>query len=231
METMETLLASCTSAIANNSNVFISILIAGFLGSLTHCITMCGPLVAAQAIMLKSEKPAQHPTLLHYHLGRLTTYVLLGILVATSSAWLFGSTLFPYISSTLLLLAGGLFIASALKPRAMHSCQCENSFLQKGLDSLNFSINTQLYLRGFLLGFMPCGLVIAALLLVATTQNFVIGGLAMLLFGLTTLPTLQAISYSAFKLTNRWEPTMAIVGKGAMTLNGVLLCALGMKAF
>lgn len=225
---MEMLLAHCSHLIADHGNIFASLAVAGLVGSLTHCSSMCGPLVAAQMAYMKDSSSSSHRSLLWYHAGRLTTYALLGAVAAGSAHLLFGSRWFPALSGFLLLAAGGLFLLSALKPRATHACHCGEIPLLRHLRA--WPASTQFYVRGFLLGFMPCGLVVAALLMVATVEHPAVGAAAMLLFGLTTAPVLQMIGYGAHRITLRWKPAMSMIGRGAMTVNGLVLCAAGMHA-
>ena len=229
---MEPVLAYCSHLFTSNGNLFISIFMAGFVGSLTHCSTMCGPIAAAQtAILPPDTSSSRHRLLLYYHAGRITTYMTLGVIVTASSQQLFAHSWFPVISGVLLLSAGILFIFSALKPNATHACSScgHTGFLSNMIDSLRIPVYFQLYLRGIMLGLMPCGLVIAALLLVSTTHDVLAGGSAMLLFGLATAPVLQIIGYGTHQMVRRWKPAMAMAGRSAMTANGVMLCALGIN--
>lgn len=223
---MEAFLAHCSHAIINQGGLLISIVIAGIVGSVTHCAPMCGPMVAAQVAHNEEESVSTQRMLFLYHIGRLTTYVVLGILVAGSSYLIFGNIWFPLVSKMLLITAGILFIMSAISPRTTHKCCAHKSIIFLSI----IPTSIQFYIRGILLGFIPCGLLLAALLLVATTQNSITGGFAMLIFGLTTIPVLQIIGLATCHASMRWRAVMSVIGRGAMTVNGLMLCTLGMNA-
>lgn len=227
---MDFLLAQCDHLIVTDGNIIMSVLIAGFLGSLTHCSTMCGPLVVAQIASKKAQSRAA--LLLEYHAGRITTYVVLGMVTALVSNILFAGSSFTHFSGTMLLIAGLMFIFSAIRPKATHSCSsCNTSRIENFLQKLSIPTPVQQYVRGVLLGFMPCGLVLSVLLLVATTHDIGIAALVMLFFGIGTMPVLQLIGYTTHKFSRRWQPAMSIFGRSAMTINGLVLCALGANAF
>ena len=46
---METLLAHCTAIFSAHSGMFAVFFLGGLTGSLTHCLIMCGPVVACQS--------------------------------------------------------------------------------------------------------------------------------------------------------------------------------------
>ena len=67
-----------------------------------------------------------------------------------------------------------------------------------------------LYLPGFLWGLLPCGLVLTALLMAASTTDALLGALTMLLFGLATLPSLFAVKWLAARAVMRvWGRALA----------------------
>ena len=72
---------------ATGSALYGALFLAGLVGSLTHCAGMCGPFVLTQVGAGLETVPAAKMTewtrlrgalLIPYHLGRFTTYVLLG---------------------------------------------------------------------------------------------------------------------------------------------------------
>ncbi len=237
---MENLLTYCGGIISANDGIFISLITAGFLGSLTHCSSMCGPIIAGQMLAPESQLTGgSHSSrttamLGWYHAGRITTYILLGMIAAMGGALIWSGGEFTVISGIFLLLAGIVFITSAIAPRRTHACGCGNSFLYAKLQALRLALPLQFYLRGVLLGFMPCGLVMAALLLVATTHSLITASLGMLFFGITTIPILQIIGYGVNSvarttLLKKISPAMSLIGRGAMTVNGLMLCVLGIN--
>ena len=79
------------------------------------------------------------------------------------------------------------------------------------------------FLLGLLLGFLPCGLIYAALLKAMATGSAYAGGASMLAFGLGTAGALFALGLfsSAIRIRlNRWGSQLAAAG---VTVMGALL--------
>ncbi|MEI7669442.1 MAG: sulfite exporter TauE/SafE family protein, partial [Pseudomonadota bacterium] len=87
------------------------------------------------------------------------------------------------------------------------------------------------YLLGIILGFLPCGLVYAAIIAVAATSDILLAFLGMAAFALGTMPVLMIISASGKMLLNKkysWlKPASAIL----MAFNGVMLFIMAGKWF
>jgi sulfite exporter TauE/SafE len=75
-----------------------------------------------------------------------------------------------------------------------------------------------------MMGFMPCGMVLAALMLASTTGSAALAATGMALFALATVPVLQ-LTGSGLARLGRLRPAFA--GRGMMAANGLFLCALG----
>lgn len=178
----------------------------GFLGS-PHCLGMCGGIVSAFTMSMHELKSTKKVWLIAcYHLGRLLSYALLGALVASIGAVFFA----PFAGSTLprLLLGAAIVFSGLLMLGLPMLKQIERmgfgiwgmlSPLRKRLFPLNTT--PKALAAGLLWGFLPCGLVYAAVGVAfglgtnngATTHSQIMqGSLFMLSFGLGTLPTLVA---------------------------------------
>lgn len=219
--------ADCSSYFNAHTPALLSLALAGLLGSITHCSVMCSALTASQLIEMKTNN---QPTRLiaAYHAGRIITYSLLGIMAMLAGQWLFSAASQSWMRG-LLFMAGIIFVVSALRPRQTHAC-CSHSLqgLLRRITTLR-QPHTIYALRGLLMGFMPCGLLVAALLLAATLPTPWHAALGMALFGLATTPMLQLAGIGALRVSNHYPHTARIAGRGAMTLNGLLLCALSMQ--
>ena len=79
------------------------------------------------------------------------------------------------------------------------------------------------------MGFMPCGLVVAALMLSAAQGNVTLGALGMALFGAATLPILSLAGAGARRLYQSHPRTARLASRGTLALNGALLCAIGLN--
>ncbi len=200
---------------------------AGLVGSFSHCSVMCSPMVAAQMLGLHQQhRPVS--LIMFYHAGRITTYILLGLLAIAASQSFFQGALEPY-THWLLVLAGMVFLASAILPRKTHSC-CAGKLrnLHQQLHRLSF-VSLSQFLKGMLMGLMPCGMVYAMLLMVATLQHWAQAASVMLLFGLATLPVLQVIGYGALRLGARHPQLSSRLSRGVLALNGLFLCSIGIS--
>lgn len=187
----------------------------GLMGSLTHCLAMCGPAVACQAACGNAcGKRLSAASQWQYHAGRFLTYGAFGFAAGLLAKQIAAFTFWPTLSSAMLLVAGGLFLMSALFP--------QHHLLLRRVPQSNF-------LRGVLMSFMPCGLLYAALMMAATLANPWISMGAMWLFVLGTLPALLLASGGALLLAQRWHDVMGRVGRLGMACNGLALLALAVK--
>lgn len=171
----------------------------GLLGSF-HCVGMCAPI--ALALPLVDKQGWQRTAgLLLYHLGRITTYSLLGALVglvgygATVSGWQQSvSIVIGVFILLMVLLPSGvkhrLGLARLLEPvrRMMARLWSSGSM-------------ATLWLIGLLNGLLPCGLVYAALAGSVGTFSVTGGALYMAAFGGGTLPMLLAAQWVGRRLS------------------------------
>lgn len=219
-------LAQCSSLLSSQSPLLLSVLLAGIAGSVSHCSVMCAPMVAAQMLKLQEERAAQWQ-MIYYHAGRISTYVMLAILANLAGQWLFSGAMHK-IANMLLILAGVIFITGAIFPRKTHYA-CGHKMPFSTLLSAISNVRFQLYIKGFLMGFMPCGMVLSILLIAATLENAWLAAGITLLFGLATMPVLQLVGATALSLGKK-HPTLATrLRRGTMALNGLFLCGIGLN--
>jgi sulfite exporter TauE/SafE len=156
-------------------------LVAGLAGS-PHCVAMCGGFAGACA--------DRAPGAAAYHAGRLVTYAVLGALAgALGSAvpgpgWVLTVLAGTWTTWFALSLAG-LVHAPALKIPGLS--RLASAALGRGglLGRVGFGAATAL---------LPCGLVYTALGVPAGLASPALGALAMVLFGLGTVPLLAGAS-------------------------------------
>ena len=176
----------------------VGLFLGALAGSITHCIGMCGPFVLAQSSALPPS--ASHAwlraLLIPYHLGRLTTYTLLGVLAAMLIGYLPNYPSLHLIPPFLLMLASMMFLASAFADWQLPFGLCKAP--QGLLRHVNALIPSHTiagrYVLGVLLGFLPCGLVYAGIMAASATGNALDAALAMIGFALGTMPALMAMS-------------------------------------
>lgn len=181
--------------------------ILGLLGSL-HCIGMCGPI----AMMLPVSKT--NPTkkifqIILYHLGRIVTYSLLGIVFGLVGKGLFLSGLQQQLS----IIIGVIMILLIIFPKISHTLTFKISPLTKVLNTLKLQLG--LYLKkesyyaiftiGFFNGFLPCGMVYLALVGAIAMGSLFESTLYMFLYGLGTVPLLSVLIYVKDAFSNRFR--------------------------
>jgi len=197
-----------------------SLLLAVFLGALVsgwHCALMCGGVATAIEHQGDSRGvtflPLQSKSQLFYlqlimHLGRLTTYVLLGGIAAWAGAVLWQQNVVPiqrplFAFTSLLLLVMGLRLLrqrskSPLLPGRWLGARMA-TYWAKYLGS--FTGRSSRWFSGMVWGLVPCGLVYSVLPLAFLSGNILTGAALMLAFGLGTLPNLMLISKFSAALT------------------------------
>ncbi len=211
---MEVFLSHCSSVFSFKNSFLLTFFLGGLTGGFIHCLSMCGPFVACRNLCASGScKSKEETAQLSYHLGRFVTYGLLGFFAALLSRQIAYSPYWPRISAVMLAAAGVMFLMSSLP-------KCHHLFKPSG--KLTF-------MSGVLLGFMPCGLIYAALMMAATTANPLMGMAGMWLFVLGTMPALMMASLGAEMLTRKWQGVMQHAGRGVMAFNGIVLLVMAEK--
>lgn len=182
----------------------------GLAGSLSHCVGMCG----AVLLLVGGRAPTARRLLLA-QLGRLASYATLGGLAGALGSG--ADALLPHAGHqaaapapglrlaqgglALLVAATALYMALALLGRAP-SPELALARLTQAWGRTMRRLGPQLrasalggLAAGLLWGLLPCGLVLTALLLAAAAGSPARGGLAMLAFGLGTLPALLGVGW------------------------------------
>ena len=212
---MNSLFVHCSAIFSQLHGTFAVFFLGGLMGSLTHCLAMCGPVVACQAACGSAcGKKLSAAAQWEYHAGRFLTYGALGFAAALLSKQIAALSFWPLLSGAMLVAAGAMFLVSAVFPQ-QHAM-------------LRFSPQSY-FLRGVLMSFMPCGLLYAALMMAATLANPFAGMVAMWLFVLGTMPALLLASGGAALLAQRWQHVIGRVGRLGMAFNGLALLLLAVR--
>ncbi len=211
-----------------------SLFLAGLVGGFTHCVAMCSPFVLAQSGTGRGRNFGSC-LLLPYHLGRITTYIILAVLVSSIINLVFVfSDLKSFIAAPLLVVAGVIFLSSAF-PRLSALFPWASGlrigagygFVFPLIERLAASTSIwKRYMLGMLLGFMPCGLVISALMASAAAPNVMVSAVVMLLFAIGTMPSLVLVALGGQTLKNRYPKYAGFMSRGAMLVSGVWLFVL-----
>jgi sulfite exporter TauE/SafE len=179
----------------------------GLVSSL-HCVQMCGPLVVAYSLPLGSlslgQRAASQQMLAHlsYNLGRVATYALLGAVAGLTGHSLGLVGHLAGVENIVAIVAGALMILAGLLMLDL----LPHKFLQRFdplrhtsrlLRPLGSRISSPTigskFALGLMLGFLPCGLIYAALLKAMSTGTMLAGAMTMMAFGLGTVSALMAI--------------------------------------
>ena len=215
----------------------------GLVSSL-HCVQMCGPIVLSYSIAVNQlKKDASFvPTLLQNHLaynaGRILTYSALGAVAGVAGGTLGLLGRLAGFSHILALVAGGLMIVVGISMLGVIPSSVLGSglfripslFLRRVARLLSAPGSSNRFLLGLALGFLPCGLIYAALFKAMATGSALDGASTMLAFGLGTAGALLVLGMfsSAIRMKlNRWGSQLAAA---SVTLMGVLLVWRGSMA-
>ena len=211
-----------------------SLLIAGIVGSAAHCAPMCGPFVLAQVsrnwAKLKigdmcPRQRVQQGLLLPYHTGRIATYGLLGV-IAAGSGGVVGRVPGLGLLPGLLLLAGAVLLLGQAMARlapnsalALHLPVRGSAAVSRLAGRIDRGSVPGAFLFGVVLGFLPCGFLYAALAVAASSGDALLGGAAMVAFGLGTVPALAALGVlgqTAGRSLIRFAPALLVVNAAVL---------------
>jgi uncharacterized protein len=184
-----------------------ALFLAALVGSVSHCIGMCGPFALALTAGPSASGPRRVAGLLAYHVGKASAYMVLGVVAAVLMATLRDLPIFRYLAAAFLFLAGGLFLAMAFKalPIRFLSCHLPAGLLAFAQPLFRAENIWGRYLLGLMLGFIPCGLVYGALLAVAATGSPLDAVIGMGSFAAGTVPSLLAVSLCGHLVWRRWR--------------------------
>tara|TARA_R110002111_G_scaffold154956_5_gene221824 strand:- start:35 stop:766 length:732 start_codon:yes stop_codon:yes gene_type:complete len=182
------------------------------LFSTVHCLAMCGSVIGALTLSLPMEvRESQRkmlPYVFNYNLGRILSYAMAGAIVGLLSSPLAsfnGHMILRYLS-IVVMIAMGLYLAGWFPKFAKMErigapiWRWLQPIGQKLLPVKAFS---QAFWLGIVWGWLPCGLVYAALAVAATVGEPVKASLVMLSFGLGTLPAVMGAGLFTGLLASR----------------------------
>jgi len=225
-------LGGCMHEFTLSYGLFASLFVAGLIGGFTHCILMCGPFVVSQS---KNLSKIRDNLLIPYHLGRITTYAVLAVLLSSllNLAFLF-MPIRELIIAPILMLAGLIFFVTAFPTllrvfpwAAKIGLGIPYRWIEAAFSKLSHTQSRfGQYLVGVLLGFMPCGMIVSALMAAATASTPLYAGLAMVVFGVGTMPALFSVSMGGRALHFKYPDLMHRLSRGAMVWSGLWLFAI-----
>lgn len=195
----------------------------GVLGSL-HCAAMCGPLQLMVPVPPGGAGRVVTGRLV-YQLGRLMTYLLLGLLAGLvgKSIWLIGVQRWLSLGLGVAILAG-FFLSKrvAVSLPAVRLVGWLKTAMSRQLQRRTWG---SLALLGALNGLLPCGLVYTALAGAVTTGSWSGAMLFMAWFGVGTIPMMLASSLSGRILPLAWRSRLRVaIPVGVCLLAALLIC-------
>jgi uncharacterized protein len=205
----------------------VSMLLAGLVASPTHCGPMCGGFVLGQVSDRMARLPPDRLSecqrlraagLAPYHLGRISTYTALGAAAGGGGFALGhlagGVGVFPLIGALLL----GLQAMHRLRPR-----------VAAPFARLTRGRRIRGYRLGVTLGFLPCGILYAALTAAAATGSPLGGGIAMACFGFGTIPALVIVGLLGAAAGRYYRGGLATLAPAVLLANAAVLLLVGVR--
>jgi sulfite exporter TauE/SafE len=213
----------------STDTLYLLYLSTGLAVGFGHCVGMCGPIVATFSLNLK-ERNIFVPQLL-YHLGRITTYAILGGAVAAAGSFTMVAAHIERLQKGVMVFAGVLIVLSGLAMagwlpigRIFGDHSSPGGWISKGFGKLLKVKSTIVYLPlGLVLGLLPCGPVYTALLGSAragmeteSVYHGLLAGMGLMgAFGTGTVPALFLVA----KLADLgWLKSRAIIYKAGAVL-------------
>ena len=194
------------------------------IASGVHCVGMCGGIVTAFNVVEFRSRSSLFLRQLLFNAGRISSYAVAGAAAGTAGLLLSLQNSL-YLFANIVLILVGLHLAGF---GALLRLERLGGPLWRRLQPLaaRASAKGNPYFAGLLWGWLPCGLVYAALAISVSGGNAFSGSAAMLAFGLGTLPWLLAAGTAAAQL-RRWMSLRAVrlaVGGGviAFGVHGLL---------
>jgi len=179
-----------------------------------HCAGMCGGFIGA----LQLHRPLGVPPLAFagaYHLGRVVAYCAAGVAVGSLGGPLFAAHVLPLqivllvLGSTALVLVGVSLLWPGFVMRPLEVLGARAWRLLQPLAGRLLPPRSLpgAVLAGFVWGWIPCGMVYAALPLALLAGSAAQGAVVMLAFGLGTLPNLLLLDLGLSRIgaSARWR--------------------------
>jgi uncharacterized protein len=216
------------------NSVLLAMFLSGVTGGFGHCIGMCGPIVGAFALGEENKGWVRH---MLFHLGRITTYSILGGAAGLTGSFLMLAASIESLQTAVLVITGisivimGLVNADWLpiipKPG---SCSPALPMVSKIMRSFGLPRTTGTYYPlGLLFGFLPCGLSYTAILAAARASMdmgnrfsaMLTGAAMMFLFGAGTSPALLLVGKAAHFIGEKTRKRLYRLASILMIFNGL----------
>ena len=188
-------------------SIFLIVFLVGVVGGFTHCIGMCGPFAinisGVRLINAKSTGSGKLRALfaMPYYIGKSFSYTTIAIIFFYTSSILQNIWGYNYIAFGLLSLIAILFLMQAfgMGIEVFRSNSKYSKVIEKAFNKVFMPKNNQFGLNGlitgYILGFIPCGLVVLMITFINSSFDNIFNVVAAtFLFGISTVPALFCIS-------------------------------------
>lgn len=199
----------------------LALLVLG-LASGAHCVGMCGGIVTAFSAP-QPLLPARRlwRAQIAFNAGRVSSYALAGALAGLVGSGAYAIAAAPAQAilqaiASLMLVMIGLYLAGI--SGAATWIERLGAPLWQLLQPLAVRLRAHSFAAGAVWGWLPCGLVYGALATAAATGESSRGALAMLAFGLGTLPWLLAAGMAASRLRSWLSQRAFRIAAGSLVL-------------
>ena len=212
------------------STNFFLLLAAGMLAGFSHCIGMCGPLVTTFIVRQQPTNHISSTPLITYQIGRLTTYVVLGVIMGTAGSVVRVNVVGSGWQGNLSILIGGLMLLTGLSLwgvlpwlRQLEGARFAHRLTGWMRRLFRSSHPVAPLVLGLANGLLPCGAVYAMAFVAATSGDPVRGAMIMLAFGLGTLPAMLGVSFLASRLAPGFRSNLYRFAAALVMVVGVQL--------
>jgi sulfite exporter TauE/SafE len=207
----------------------------GLISSL-HCTQMCGPIVLAYSLPFRARTRGAILAHLAYNAGRLTTYAFLGAIAGAAGSGMLSLGRMAGIERGAAIVAGatmilaGFFMTRTLPAQMLVRIGggAPSWISSRASGLLKSGDPSSKLILGLLLGFLPCGLIYAALLKAVDTGSALGGAVSMLAFGAGTAGALLAIGLFSSAITARFGRYANTFATAGVMLLGAFLLARGL---
>lgn len=217
---------------------YLLALTTGILGGFGHCIGMCGPLVASQALLNSSAHPSPQIVMPHlqYNLGRIAMYGLIGALMGLAGSFLNVAGKLAGVQNMVLLLAGLAMITMGISIIGFRSATSwieghNSSILRAARRILNSTSPLRPVSLGIVMGLLPCGLSYTIFIAAAGSGTAFSGMFIAVLFGTGTLPALLLFGTLVSSLSARLRGRIYQAGGVLVVIMGVYFLIRGSRLY
>lgn len=200
-----------------------------------HCVAMCGGIHLSQCMQNGAEPGAcaanraasLKPSLL-YNLGRILSYTLIGALIGLLGM---GISFSSSTKGIIQVLAGVFMIVMGLNMLQLFPGLRLLQFrLPQGIGHKIYALKEGKgpFVIGLLNGFMPCGPLQAMQLYALSSGSPIKGALAMLFFGLGTMPLLFGLGLLSTVLSRKFTKKVMTAGAALVLIFGVSMLNSGL---